>query len=65
MTAVNITENPEGTDKKVVEHRKREKNGRYVRVDERTMIFVKNGLNKDEAIKRYMNRINNKNKRWG
>lgn len=65
MTAFNITENPEGTDKKVLEHRKREKNGRYVRVDERTMIFVKNGQSVEKVIKNYKSRIKNRPDRWG
>ena len=42
MTAVNITENPEGTDKKVLEHRKREKNESVEKVIKQYKSRIKN-----------------------
>ena len=42
MSAIDITENSPGVEKKVMEQRKKEKKGRYVRVNDKTMIFVKN-----------------------
>ena len=64
MSAVDITENPAGVDRKVKEHLEREKNGRFVRVDDKTMIFVKNGKSVEKVIKQYKSRIKNRPERW-
>lgn len=64
MSAVDITENPAGVDRKVKEQLEREKNGRFVRVDDKTMIFVKNGKSVEKVIKQYKSRIKNRPERW-
>lgn len=64
MKAVDITENPAGVDRKVKEQLEREKKGRFVRVDDKTMIFVKNGKSVEKVIKQYKSRIKNRPERW-
>lgn len=50
---VNTSVNPLGVDKKVKEQKEKEKHGKYVRVDEKTLIFVKDGLDPSKVIERY------------
>lgn len=64
MKAVDITENSAGVDRKVKEQLEREKKGRFVRVDDKTMIFVKNGKSVEKVIKQYKSRIKNRPERW-
>ena len=60
MSAVDITENPAGVDRKVKEQLEREKNGRFVRVDDKTMIFVKANENTDKKISDFLKKFNTK-----
>lgn len=60
MSAVDITENPAGVKRKVKEQQEREKNGRFFRVDEKTMIFVKKGDDIELKINQFKNKYNTK-----
>lgn len=60
MKAVDITENPAGVDRKVKEQLEREKKGRFVRVDDKTMIFVKKGDDIELKINQFKNKYNTK-----
>lgn len=60
MKAVDITENPAGVDRKVKEQLEREKKGRFVGVDEKTMIFVKKGDDIELKINQFKNKYNTK-----
>ncbi len=57
MKAVDITENPAGVDRKVKEQLEREKKGRFVRVDDKTMIFVRSGRDPRKCIEVYKNKM--------
>lgn len=64
MNAVDINQNPPGVEKKILDQKKREKEGRYVRVDERTLLFVSAGKDVKMAISEYNKRVNNRPNRW-
>ena len=64
MNAVDINQNPPGVEKKNLEQKKREKEGRYVRVDERTLLFVSAGKDVKMTISEYNKRLNNRPNRW-
>lgn len=64
MNAVDINKNPPGVEKKILDQKKREKEGRYVRVDERTLLFVSSGKDVKMAISEYNERVNNRPNRW-
>lgn len=60
MSAVDITENPAGVERKVKEQLEREKKGRFVRVDEKTMIFVREGDDIKSKVNQFKNKYNTK-----
>lgn len=60
MKAVDITENPAGVDRKVKEQLEREKKGGFVRVDEKTMIFVREGDDIKSKVNQFKNKYNTK-----
>lgn len=60
MKAVDITENPAGVDRKVKEQLEREKKGRFVRVDDKTMIFVREGDDIKSKVNQFKNKYNTK-----
>lgn len=64
MSAIDITENSPGVEKKVMEQREKEKKGRYVRVNDKTMIFVKHGdderLKTNEFLKKFKRKCHGK-----
>ena len=60
MSAVDITENPAGVERKVKEQLEREKKGRFVRVDEKTMIFVRVGDDIKSKVNQFKNKYNTK-----
>lgn len=62
--AVNINENPVGIDGKIANQRDREKHGIYVRADDRTRIFVRQGRDPRKMIEAYKNKLNNRKYRW-
>lgn len=62
--AVNIDENPAGVEEKITRQREREQNGRYVRVDDKTRIFVRSGRDPRKVIEAYKNKLKNREYRW-
>lgn len=62
--AVSIDENPVGVEKKIAEQLDREQNGRYVRVDDKTRIFVRSGRDPRKVIEAYKNKLKNREYRW-
>lgn len=62
--AENLTENPAGVDKKIAEQRIRKQQGIFVRVDEKTRIFVRQGRDPRKVIEAYKNKLKNREYRW-
>ena len=62
--AVSIDENPVGVEKKIAEQLDREQNGRYVRVDDKTRIFVRSGRDPRKAIAMYKQKMENRKFKW-
>lgn len=57
--------NPDGMERVIRFQSEREKSGRYVRVNGRTMIFVRNGKDPEEAIRKYNEKHLLSEKMWG
>lgn len=64
MAAVNINENPVGVEKKIAEQLDREQRGMFVRVDDKTRIFVRSGRDPRKAIAMYKQRLENRKFKW-
>lgn len=62
--AVNINENPAGVEEKITRQREREQNGRYVRVDDKTRIFVRSGRDPRKAVVMYRQKMENRKFKW-
>lgn len=62
--AVNLNENPVGVEKKIAEQLDREQRGMFVRVDDKTRIFVRSGRDPRKAIAMYKQRLENRKIKW-
>lgn len=58
--AVNLNENPVGVEKKIAEQLDREQRGMFVRVDDKTRIFVRSGRDPRKAIAMYRQKMENR-----
>lgn len=62
--AVNVDENPVGVEKKIAEQLDREQRGMFVRVDDKTRIFVRSGRDPRKAVAMYKQRLENRKFKW-
>lgn len=62
--AVNVDENPVGVEKKIAEQLDREQRGMFVRVDDKTRIFVRSGRDPRKAIAMYRQKMENRKFKW-
>lgn len=62
--AVNLNENPAGVEKKMAEQADRERKGTFVRVDDKTRIFVRSGRDPRKAIAMYKQKMENRKFKW-
>lgn len=61
---INLNDNPAGVEKKMAEQADRERKGTFVRVDDKTRIFVRSGRDPRKAIAMYKQRLENRKIKW-
>lgn len=61
---INLNDNPAGVEKKMAEQADRERKGTFVRVDDKTRIFVRSGRDPRKAIAMYKQRLENRKFKW-
>lgn len=61
---INLSDNPAGVEKKMAEQADREQKGTFVRVDNKTRIFVRSGRDPRKAIAMYKQRLENRKIKW-
>lgn len=61
---INLNDNPAGVEKKMAEQADREQKGTFVRVDNKTRIFVRSGRDPRKAIAMYKQRLENRKIKW-
>lgn len=59
-----ISANPVGTEEYIIKQREKEQQGRFVRVDFKTLIFVRDGEDADKKIAAFQERVKNRSKMW-
>ena len=61
-----LSENPKGTEKKMEAQREKERHGYFVIVNCKpaTRIFVRDGEDEQERINAYLEKVNNRPKKW-
>ena len=59
-----ISTNPVGTGEYIIKQREKEQQGRFVRVDFKTLIFVRNGEDADKRISAFLDKVKNRPKMW-
>lgn len=60
----NTSENPAGTERYIVRQREKEQHGRFVRIDNKTTIFVRDGEDVKQKVAAFQERIKNRPKMW-
>lgn len=61
---IDLDKNPKGTELKIAIQREREEHGRFVRVDNKTLLFVEDGKDAGDCKAKYLERVNNRPQRW-
>lgn len=54
------SENPVGTERSIARQREKERHGHFVRVDDRTMIFVRDGEDAKKKIAAFQKQVKNR-----
>lgn len=61
---INLNDNPAGVEKIMAEQADREQKGTFVRVDDKTRIFVRSGRDPRKAIAMYKQKMENRKFKW-